>query len=64
MREGDVIGLKGRTQMADFVDFRFPYRFAKLYFDEVLLPYRFENLYSAEIQFSYSYVTYTKIITL
>ena len=34
--------------MADFGDFRFPYRFEKLYFDEVRFPYIFEKLYSVE----------------
>ena len=40
---GDLIDLKGYTQIADFEDFRFPYRFGKLYSAEVLWPRRFEN---------------------
>ena len=31
----ELIDLKCYTQMADYRDFRFPYRFEKLYFDEV-----------------------------
>ena len=34
MREGELIDLKSCTQMAGFGDFRFPYRFEKLYYDE------------------------------
>ena len=32
---GELIDLKSYTQMTDFRDFRYPYRFEKLYFDDV-----------------------------
>ena len=58
---GELINLKSYTQMADSEDFRFPYRFKKLYLVEVGSPYRFEKLYSAEFRLPYRFENYTKI---
>ena len=47
--------------MADSGDFRFPYRFEKLYFNELVFSYRFEKLYSAETRWPYRFENHTKI---
>ena len=39
----ELIDLKGYAQMVDFEDFRFPYRFEKLYSAGARFPYRFET---------------------
>ena len=46
--------------MDDFGDFRFSYRFEKVYFDEICFPYRLEKLYSIESGVPYRFETCTK----